>query len=212
LLFLFYHPCQDVLAETRSKARVGTCRTFFSEKVTYVTWTNWLVLRIIPECRPAAFLWGTSMIEIKGSYRLAAPRERVWPVIFDPNALMGLIPGCNHLEQTSPDEYRGQVKVGIASVSGTYNMFVKVVRSEPPEFCQFEGEISGPTGLIKGTAFFTLNEVEEKSVIGFQAQSLVTGALGKLSYRFIEGVVQTFIKVGLANLDKQLQQEVPRYE
>ena len=152
------------------------------------------------------------MIYIEGSYTLAAPREQVWPVIFDPNALIGLIPGCQSIEQVAQDEYRGRVQVGIASVSGIYDTFVRVARHEPPGYCQFEGEISGPTGLIKGTATFTLKEVEEKSLIDYQAQAMITGALAKLSPRFIEGVVSTLIKLGLANLNKQVQQAAPSLE
>jgi carbon monoxide dehydrogenase subunit G len=149
------------------------------------------------------------MIHIEGSYTLEAPREQVWPVIFDPHALMGLIPGCQSIEQVAPGEYRGQVQVGIASVSGIYDTSVRVLGHEPPDYCQLEGEISGPTGWIKGTATFTLKEVEDKSLLDYRAQALVTGALARLSPRFIEGVVSTLIKIGLSNLNKQVQQASP---
>jgi carbon monoxide dehydrogenase subunit G len=48
-------------------------------------------------------------------------------------------------------------------------------------------------------------EEHDKSLIEYQAKGLITGALAKLSPRFIEGVAQTLIKLGLANLNKQLQ-------
>jgi carbon monoxide dehydrogenase subunit G len=149
------------------------------------------------------------MIRIEGNYTLAAPREQVWPLIFDPYSLMALIPGCQRLEQVSPGEYRGQVQVGLASVSGTYATIVKVLESQPPENCKFEGEISGPAGLIKGTATFTLLDSGEKSILKYEAQGLVTGALSKLSPRFVEGVVSSFLKIGLANLNRQVQRAAP---
>jgi hypothetical protein len=37
---------------------------------------------------------------------------------------------------------------------------------------------------------------------------MITGALAKLSPRFVEGVAQTLIKLGLANLNKQLQAQI----
>jgi carbon monoxide dehydrogenase subunit G len=61
------------------------------------------------------------MVEIVGSYKLEASIEEVWPRIFDPQSLIGLIPGCQQLEQVSPNEYRGRIQVGIAAVSGTYD-------------------------------------------------------------------------------------------
>lgn len=146
------------------------------------------------------------MIEIVGSYELEAPIDEVWPRIFDPRALMSLVPGCQQLEQVSPDEYRGQIQVGIAAVSGTYDTYIKVVKRDPPHGCCFEGEVSGATGTIKGEASFTFKEVEaQDNLIEYRAKGMITGALAKLNPRFVEGVAQTLIKLGLANLNKQLQ-------
>ena len=146
------------------------------------------------------------MVEIVGSYKLEASIEEVWPRIFDPQSLIGLIPGCQQLEQVSPNEYRGRIQVGIAAVSGTYDTYVKVVERDPPHRCRFEGEVSGATGSIQGATSFILKEVDEgDSLIEYQAKGMITGALAKLSPRFVEGVAQTLIKLGLANLNKQLQ-------
>jgi hypothetical protein len=37
---------------------------------------------------------------------------------------------------------------------------------------------------------------------------MITGALAKLSPRFVEGVAQTLINLGLANLNKQLRAQL----
>jgi carbon monoxide dehydrogenase subunit G len=146
------------------------------------------------------------MIEIVGSYTLESPIDEVWPRIFDPVSLMGLIPGCQQLEQVSPNEYRGRIQVGIAAVSGTYGTYVRLVERDPPHCCRFEGQISGATGSIKGEATFNLKEVEGRNnLIEYQAKGMITGALAKLSPRFVEGVAQALIKLGLASLNKQLQ-------
>lgn len=146
------------------------------------------------------------MLKISGSYQLQAPIQVVWPRIFDPQSLMSLIPGCQQLEQVAPDEYHGCIQLGIAAVSGTYHTCVKVLQRDPPRFCHFEGEISGPTGIVTGAVSFTLTEVAERhSQIDYQAQALITGALAQLNSRFIEGIARTLINHGLANLNKQLQ-------
>ena len=146
------------------------------------------------------------MVEIVGSYELEASIDEVWPRIFDPTSLMSLIPGCQQLEQVGPDEYQGQIQVGVAAVSGIYESYVRVVEREPPHKCRFEGEVSGATGTIKGDASFTLKEVNEhNSLIEYQAKGMITGALAKLSPRFVEGVSQTLIKLGLATLNRGLR-------
>jgi carbon monoxide dehydrogenase subunit G len=119
---------------------------------------------------------------------------------------MILIPGCQQLEQISPDEYRGQIQVSIAAVSGTYQTYVRVVERDPLRRCRFEGEINGATGIIKGEASFTLKEVEgeNKTTLVYKAEGMITGVLARLNPRYAEGVARTLIKQGLANLNQEL--------
>lgn len=145
------------------------------------------------------------MISVDGTYNLDAPREIVWPNIFNPNTLMKLIPGCQGLEQVSPTEYKGNIRVGFASISGEYNTFVRILDQAPPEHCAFEGEVSGPTGIAKGDASFSLEEVDGKTVISYQTNALITGALSSLNPRFIEGAIKTLVQLGLSSLNKQLK-------
>jgi carbon monoxide dehydrogenase subunit G len=146
------------------------------------------------------------MLKIAGSYQLEAPIDQAWPHIFEPRSLMGLIPGCQQLEQISPDEYRGQIQVGLAAVSGTYASYVRVIERDPPHHCRLEGKVTGATGSIGGMASFHLKEVNHNhSLIEYQAEAMITGALAKLSPRLVEGVAQTLINLGLANLNRQLQ-------
>ena len=156
-------------------------------------------------------LWaplGLVMIKITGSHELEATREKVWPRIFDPISLMGLIPGCQLLERIGVDQYSGQIQIGLAGVSGLYDMSVRVVDQAPPAYCRFEGEVSGSAGRINGQALFQLKEVKENSQINYEAQAMITGALAKLSPRFIEGTIQALIKLGMASLNRQLRAQL----
>jgi carbon monoxide dehydrogenase subunit G len=148
------------------------------------------------------------MIRIAGSYTFDTPPENIWPRIFDPESLMGLIPGCQAIEQVSADEYRGQIDIGLPAIVGTYHTAVRLVEHDEPQYCTFEGEVDGATGSIKGTASFRLKEVNgQKTLLEYEGQGLITGALGRLSSRFIEGVAQTLIKQGLARLNRELKSD-----
>ena len=142
-------------------------------------------------------------MEISGSYTLNAPAEQVWPLIFDPNSLISLIPGCQQLVQVAPDEYRGQMTVGVAAVSGKYDTFVKITEADAPNFCAFQGQVTGPTGTISGMASFDLKEVETDTVIEYHARGLITGALGTISLRILESIAKTFINQGMGKLNKR---------
>jgi carbon monoxide dehydrogenase subunit G len=145
------------------------------------------------------------MITLHGTYRLNAPPVTIWPRIFDPASLMKLIPGCQQLERVGPDEYRGQIRLGIAAVGGTYRTTVKITEQRQPEYCSFAGEVAGPTGVIKGTVAFTLKEVEPGiTEFEYESRGLSTGALGTLGARYIQGVAQTMIAQGVAKFNQEL--------
>lgn len=143
-------------------------------------------------------------MNISGKYTLNASPERVWPLIFDPNSLITLVPGCQQLEQIAPGEYRGHMRVGIAGVSGLYDTLVKIIEADTHNHCTFEGQVTGPTGTITGQASFSLQEVEQNTVIEYHAQALITGALGTVSPRILESIAKTFLNQGMAELNKKL--------
>jgi len=50
----------------------------------------------------------------------------------------------------------------------------------------------------------------QKTLLEYEGQGLITGALGRLSSRLIEGVAQTLIKQGLARLNRELESDQDR--
>ena len=145
-------------------------------------------------------------MKISGCYTLNGPREQVWPLIYDPVSLVSLIPGCEQIEQVSPDEYRGQMQVRLPAVSGVFHTYVKIIERDAPHCSRFEGEVHGSAGSIKGAAFFELKEVEpQQTLIIYEGQAIISGALAKLNSRFVEGIAKTLIDQGLAKLNKQVQ-------
>jgi len=147
------------------------------------------------------------MLTIEGNYTLHAPAQRVWPLIFDPNSLINLVPGCQQLDQVASLEYRGHLRVGIAAVSGKYDTSVKIVESDPPNHCTFDGLVSGATGTISGRASFSLQEQGHDTLLTYKASGMISGALGTVSPRILESLAKTFINQGMAKLDRQLQEE-----
>jgi carbon monoxide dehydrogenase subunit G len=143
-------------------------------------------------------------MRIAGSYVLDAGRSEVWPRVVDPRSLVGLIPGCQHLEQESANEYRGLLVLGLPAVSGSFETHVRILEQMEPSACRLQGEISGPTGIVRGTASFRLNDLNGGTELEYEAEGIVTGALAKLPARFVEGVAKGLLKQGLARLGKEL--------
>ncbi len=144
-------------------------------------------------------------MKVAGSYILDNARERIWPLIYDPASLITFIPGCEQLEQISPDEYRGQVHIRLPAVGGSYTTYVKFMERDEPNYCCFTGEVSGTAGSVSGTASFRLKAMDAQTLLEYEGQALISGPLARLDSRFVEGVAQTLIKQGLAKLNQQVQ-------
>ena len=118
--------------------------------------------------------------------------------------LLQLIPGCEQIEQISPGEYRGRLNLRVAAVGGTFQTCLKITDQHPPSDARFEGEVVGPGGVIKGEAVFRLTEVpQSQTTLTYEGQALITGPLGSLNSRLVEGVAQALIRQGLDKLNTQ---------
>jgi carbon monoxide dehydrogenase subunit G len=149
------------------------------------------------------------MIIVRGTYLIKASPDAIWRHIFDPTCLASIIPGCQQLEQTGPDEYRGVIRVGVPAVGGTYRTIVRILDQRAPDYCCFEGEVDGPTGSVGGTVSFALKEVASNSTeLQYEARAMISGGLATLSSRLFEGVAQTLLKQGLARFDGQLRADL----
>jgi carbon monoxide dehydrogenase subunit G len=116
---------------------------------------------------------------------------------------MGLIPGCDRIEADGPDSYRGAITLRLPAVSGTYRTAIKILERQEPEFCRLNGEAAGPGGSVRGEAAFNLRAANGGTLVEYEGDAIISGPLGGMNPRFIEGVAQQLIKQGLARLDAQ---------
>ena len=94
------------------------------------------------------------MLNIQGNSIIDAKPGQVWAHLFEVDALICLIPGCEHLTKVNEHEYQGQIQVGLAAVQGTYETHIYVNQLDEEFVCDLEGDVIGPTGAIQGTGSF----------------------------------------------------------
>ena len=98
-------------------------------------------------------------MELKGEYRIPAPREQVWAMLNDPDVLRECIPGCESLEGSPADGFSARVTTKIGPVKATFNGAVTLSNVNPPESYTISGEgKGGVAGFAKGGADVHLAE------------------------------------------------------
>lgn len=129
-------------------------------------------------------------MKLEGVYSFAAPRERVWSRLLDPDALRSCIPGCTELVETAPDTWKATLSVGAGPVRGSYTGSVALTDKRPPETYRLEVEGRGKPGVVKGTALVTLTPDGEGTRVAVDAQGQVGGTVAAVGQRMLAGVAR----------------------
>ena len=129
-------------------------------------------------------------MKIDGTYTFNAPRERVWQVMLDPKILAQCMPGCETLNEVAPDQYEAVMKVGIASVKGTYKGKVSIKDKQPPSHYVLSGEGSGGPGFLQGDLAVDLEENNGQTLLKYSSDAKVGGLIASIGQRMISGVAK----------------------
>lgn len=129
-------------------------------------------------------------MKIDGSYTFNAPREKVWQIMLDPKVLAQCMPGCETLNEVAPDQYEAVMKVGIASVKGTYKGKISIKDKQPPAHYVLSGEGSGGPGFLQGDMTVDLEENNGQTLVKYSSDAKVGGLIASIGQRMISGVAK----------------------
>jgi carbon monoxide dehydrogenase subunit G len=130
-------------------------------------------------------------MEIKGEYRIAAPRDKVFAALNDTAVLQACIPGCESLERTSDTEMKAKVRLRIGPVSATFGGKVTLSDIDPPNGYRIAGEgQGGAAGFAKGGAVVKLQDDAGNTVLTYDADAQVGGKIAQVGARLIDGTAK----------------------
>ncbi len=144
-------------------------------------------------------------MQIEGDYIFHAPREMVYELLQDPDALAQAMPGATTLTKMAEDSYEAQVDVKVGAVGGTFGGNVKVSEQRFPEHFVLLVEGNGAAGFMKGEGTVDLEEVPEGTRIRYAGTTQVGGRIAQVGQRLVQSVARKMIAQGLQSLEEQLQ-------
>jgi uncharacterized protein len=131
---------------------------------------------------------------IAGNYILNAPRERVWEVLLDPKIIAQCMPGCESMNEVAPDQFEAVMKVGVASVKGTYKGKVTLKDKRPPSHYVLSGEGQGGPGFMRGDLTIDLEEHDGKTLLKYRAEPQVGGLIAAVGQRMLNGAAKMMVE------------------
>lgn len=130
-------------------------------------------------------------MEILGSQTIPATQEQVWDALNNPDVLKKCLPGCESVEQTSPDLFKVKITTAIGPLKAKFSGTLQVTEAKPPESCVliFEGQ-GGAVGFGKGSSSVTLKTVPDGTELSYSAKAHVGGKLAQIGSRLIDSVAK----------------------
>jgi carbon monoxide dehydrogenase subunit G len=130
-------------------------------------------------------------MDMSGSQRIEAPRQRVWEALNDPEVLRQSIPGCQGIEKTSPTEMNAKAVLKIGPVKANFTGRVLLSDLDPPNGYTISGEgQGGVAGFAKGSAKVRLEEDGSGTILHYDVKADVGGKIAQLGARLIDGTAK----------------------
>ncbi|HEX2912403.1 MAG TPA: carbon monoxide dehydrogenase subunit G [Chloroflexia bacterium] len=148
-------------------------------------------------------------MEINGEYKFKAPINKVWDVLMDKEALQASVPGCEKFEEVEPQTYNVVMKVGVASIKGTYNGRITIADADQPKHYKLIVGGQGGPGFLNGEGIFDLSENsnggdDPETVVAYKGTANVGGTLAGIGARMLMPVAKKLVHDFFKSMEKRI--------
>jgi carbon monoxide dehydrogenase subunit G len=131
-------------------------------------------------------------MELSSTRIIAAPRDRVWQALNDPQTLKASVPGCESLERVDDDTFRAAVAAKVGPVSAKFNGKLQLLDVDPPNGyrLKFEGQ-GGGAGFANGEARVSLTDApDHQTSLSYAVKATVGGKLAQIGNRLVDSAAK----------------------
>jgi uncharacterized protein len=145
-------------------------------------------------------------MRLDGTYTFNAPRQKVWEVLQDPEALRACIPGVEKFDKIGADEYQVGMRMGVGAIKGSYTGKIRMFDLQQPEHYKLGIDARGTPGFVSGEATFDLAEDgPDKTTLTWGADGQVGGPVAAVGQRMLSGVAKMTVGQFWKAMDDQIK-------
>jgi carbon monoxide dehydrogenase subunit G len=133
-------------------------------------------------------------MHFEGSVDIAAPRDRVWAFVIDPEQVGQCGPGVESIEVGDATHFKAAAKVGIGFISARFVVNMEFVDMTPPEAATIKAHGQAPGSAVDATAHMRLSDGADGGTrMDWDADVDIAGTLASVGARMIEGTANKLI-------------------
>jgi carbon monoxide dehydrogenase subunit G len=133
-------------------------------------------------------------MHFSGTVEIAAPRDRVWAFLVDPDQVGSCGPGVESIEVVDDSHFRARAKVGIGFISARFVVEMTFATLTPPDRAEIKAHGQAPGSAVDATAEMRLSgPAEGPTTMDWNADVTIAGTLASVGARLIEGTANKMI-------------------
>lgn len=139
-------------------------------------------------------------MEMTGEQHIAAPRQKVWKALTDPDVLRRCIPGCQSLDRDGDNRFVAVAEVKIGPIGARFKGEVALSELDPPNGYTISGSGSGGiAGSAKGGARVRLSDATGGTLVAYTVEADVGGRMAQLGGPIIDATAKSLAGKFFAN-------------
>lgn len=152
-------------------------------------------------------------MDFKGKYSIPAAPDQVWAALQEPATLSACIPGCESVEQLSPNQFQAVATLKIGPVKARFQGKITiedmVARPGIARAMRLSGEgQGGAAGFARGQSEVHLAAEGNQTILEYSAKAVVGGKLAQIGQRLIDGAARSVADEFFARFSALMQTRV----
>ena len=133
-------------------------------------------------------------MHFEGTVQIAAPRDRVWAFVIDPDQVGQCGPGVESIEVIDDSHFKATAKVGIGFISARFVVNMEFADMTPPDAATIKAHGQAPGSAVDATAQMRLSDGEAGgTTMDWSAEVNIAGTLASVGARLIDGTANKMI-------------------
>jgi carbon monoxide dehydrogenase subunit G len=133
-------------------------------------------------------------MKFAGTVDIAAPRDKVWAFVVNPNQVGQCGPGVESIEVIDETHFKATAKVGIGFISARFVVNLEMAELTPPDQAVIKAHGQAPGSAVDATAHMTLSDGTGGGTrMDWSADVAIAGNLASIGSRLIEGTADKMI-------------------
>ncbi len=141
----------------------------------------------------------------EGSFDVAAPREKVYDFVTDPNKVTTIFPHVLSVKVIDPNNFAVKAQVGMSFIKGVMDVKLALLDNRRPTFTKLRANGTGLNSTVDLESSFTFEDAPSGGThVSWAAEAKVGGMLANVGSRLIDSAADRYVKQIIGRLEKRL--------